>query len=434
MPPAAVRAQPRPLFSASRIVLGLLCLMYLLTYLDRVNVSTASAVFENELHLSKTQVGFVFSAFAYPYLVFQIIGGYLGDRFGPRRVLTLCSLVWAGATILTGVAGGFAGMVLARLLLGFGEGATFPAATSAMASWTKPGDRGLAQGVTHASARVGNALTPPVIVALMAWIGWRGSFVATGLLSLLWVAAWWAYYRDNPARHAGVTPAELAALPPFIDYRARRRNPVPWGPLFVRMLPVTFVYFCYGWTLWLFLGWLPQYIRNQHHLDLKNSAFFAMGIFLAGVAGDLLGGWLSDRIFRRTGNLQWARRNLVVIFFLSSFACMVPLFLTANLTLLTLSLSGAFFFAEMTIGPMWSIPMDIAPHFAGSASGIMNSGSALAAILSPVVFGFIIDRTGNWSLPFLGSMGRFLAGAVAAFWMRPERTFALDDIAISAAS
>ena len=104
----------------------LLCAMYFLTYIDRVNVSTASSVFEKELGLNKTQVGFVFSAFAYPYLVFQIIGGYLGDRFGPRRVLTLCSVIWAGATVLTGLVNGFAAMVAARLLLGLGEGATFP--------------------------------------------------------------------------------------------------------------------------------------------------------------------------------------------------------------------------------------------------------------------------------------------------------------------
>ena len=191
------------------------------------------------------------------------------------------------------------------------------------------------------------------------------------------------------------------------------------------------MYFCYGWTLWLFLAWLPQYIRNQHHLDLKDSALFSMGIFFAGVVGDSLGGYLSDRIYRKTGSLKKARRNLVVTFFLCSFVCMIPLFYTDNLNLLALCLSGAFFFAEMTIGPMWSIPMDIAPHFAGSASGIMNTGSALAAILSPVVFGFVIDRTHNWSLPFLGSMGLFLVGSIAAFWMKPEEAFAHDAAAMA---
>ncbi len=401
----------------------LLCAMYFLTYIDRVNVSTASSVFEKELGLNKTQVGFVFSAFAYPYLVFQIIGGYLGDRFGPRRVLTLCSVIWAGATVLTGLVNGFAAMVAARLLLGLGEGATFPTATSALSAWSEPTDRGFVQGVTHACARIGNSLAPPLIVALIAWTSWRGSFIIMGLAGLFWVVAWYLYYRDDPAEHPAITRQELADLPALPDRAGPGRPAVPWGPLIRRMLPVTFVYFCYGWTLWLFLSWVPQYFKNQLHLDLKASALFSMAVFAAGVVGDTLGGMVSDRLLRRTKNLLVARRNLVVLWFLCSLACMIPLLFARSLPVLTLSLSAAFFFAEMSVGPMWSIPMDIAPAFSGSASGIMNSGSALAAILSPVVFGVIIDRTHNWSLPFLGSMALFFVGAIVAFAMKPHEAF-----------
>ena len=186
------------------------------------------------------------------------------------------------------------------------------------------------------------------------------------------------------------------------------------------MLPVTFVYFCYGWTLWLYLSWLPQYFKNRYSLELKDSALFATGVFFAGVIGDALGGVVSDLILRKTRDLQMARRNLVIICFLGSLVCMIPLFLTRNLTILAICLAAAFFFAEMTIGPMWAIPMDIAPRYAGSASGIMNCGSALAAILSPVTFGYIIDRTQNWELPFIGSMGLFAVGSIVAFWMKPD--------------
>jgi MFS family permease len=420
--PTAANSRVRP-FSASNVVLFLLCLMYLLTYIDRVNVSTASNVFEKEFNLDKTQVGFIFSAFAYPYLLFQIIGGYLGDRFGPRKVLTVCSLIWAGATILTGLVNGFTAMIFARVLLGFGEGATFPTATSAMSAWTRPADRGFAQGIAHAASRIGNSLAPPLVVAIMFLTGWRGSFIVLGIASCVWVFAWYLAFRDNPADHPRITPRELAVLPEYADPATRRRNPVPWGPLFVRMLPVTFVYFCYGWTLWLFLSWLPQYFKNQYSLDLKDSALFATAVFFAGVIGDGLGGVVTDFVLRKTGDLKQARRNLVIIFFLCSLLCMVPLFLTKDLTTLAISLACAFFFAEMTIGPMWATPMDIAPRYSGSASGIMNSGSALAAILSPIVFGFIIDCTHNWSLPFLGSMGLFIAGSVVAFWMKPDEAF-----------
>ncbi|MBV9657388.1 MAG: MFS transporter [Verrucomicrobia bacterium] len=419
------------LLSAPNLVMFLLGLMYLLTYIDRVNVSTASNVFEKELHLDKTQVGLVFSAFAYPYLIFQIVGGYLGDRFGPRRVLTICSLIWAGATILTGLVGGLYTMLAARVLLGIGEGATFPTATSAMSNWTRPADRGFAQGFTHAFARIGNSLTPPLIVLLMAWIGtlgysgWRGSFVVMGLISLLWVLLWFYYFRDDPAQHSGIRPEELAQLPPYVDKATRLRNPVPWGPLFRRMLPVIFVYFCYGWILWLFLSWIPQYFKNQQHLDLKQSALFSMGVFFAGVVGDTLGGIVSDHRLRKTGDRVKSRSHLVSIFFLCALACIAPLLLTSNLNVIALALAGAFFFAEMTIGPMWSIPMDIAPKFSGSASGFMNSGSALAAILSPTVAGLLIDKTGNWNLPFYLTMALLLIGAIAAFWMHPDEAFTI---------
>src|SRR5476651_1870404 len=148
-------------------VLALLCLMYFITYVDRVNVSTASIDFGKEFNLSKTEIGFVFSAFAYPYLLFQIIGGWVGDRFGPRRTLTVCSIIWAGATILTGLATGLVTMLIARVLLGLGEGATFPTATRAMSNWSPPDRRGFAQGITHAFARIGNAITPPIVTWLM---------------------------------------------------------------------------------------------------------------------------------------------------------------------------------------------------------------------------------------------------------------------------
>src|SRR6478672_2426341 len=202
-------------FRPTTVVLGLLCLMYGITYIDRVNVSTASAVFGKELHLSNTQVGLVFSAFGYPYLVFQIIGGWVGDRFGARRTLTISALIWAGATVLTGMASSLSFLLVARLLLGFGEGATFPTATRAMSDWVPKNKRAFVQGITHSSARLGNALTPPVVAWLIASRGWRFSFYVLAIVSFAWVAVWWFYYRDDPAAHPDITDAELKPLPNY---------------------------------------------------------------------------------------------------------------------------------------------------------------------------------------------------------------------------
>jgi MFS family permease len=394
--------------------------MYGLTYIDRVNVGTAATVFQHELHLSNTQVGLVFSAFAYPYLIFQIIGGWVSDRFGARRALTLSAIIWASATILTGLAGGLAAMLCARVMLGFGEGATFPSATRAMSDWTPAGKRAFAQGITHAFSRVGNALTPPLVVWLIALVSWRGSFFVLGTVSMAWAIVWALYFRDNPADHAFITPRELSSLPPYATHTEKKKIPVPWLPLARRMVPVTAVYFCYGWTLWLYLAWIPQFFLHSYSLNLKKSAIFSSGVFFAGVLGDTLGGLASDRVFQRTGSRNKARRNLVVFGFLCSLASMLPIIFMHRLNLAAICLSSAFFFAEFTIGPMWAIPMDIAPQFSGSASGLMNTGSALAAILSPLVFGFVIDKTGNWELPFLGSIGLLFLGSIMAFWMKPD--------------
>jgi len=221
-----------------------------------------------------------------------------------------------------------------------------------MQYWTPPTRRGFAQGLTHAFARLGNAVT---------------------LISRMW--------------------------------------------------PVTLTYFCYGWTLWLYLNWLPLFFKTNFSLDIKTSAFFASGVFFAGVVGDTLGGVISDRLLHRTGNVRFARLSVTIAGFLGAFVSMLPLQRVYDVTQVAACLSSGFFFAELVIGPMWAIPMDIASKYSGTAAGLMNTGSAFAAIVSPLVAGYVIDVTGNWYLPFLMSMGLLLLGAGSALLMHPERSF-----------
>jgi MFS family permease len=405
---------------ATHVVLGMLCVMYFITYVDRVNIGTAASEIQKELHLSNTQLGLVFSAFAYPYLLFQVIGGWVGDHFGPRRTLFWCGLIWALSTIMTGFVTGIVTLFIARVALGFGEGATFPTATRAMQYWTPAGMRGFAQGLTHSFARLGNAVTPPLIAALMAWLTWRGSFIALGLVSLIWGVIWVLYFRNEPREHPSITEEELASLPPR---PTGPRPQVPWGPLVRRMWPVTLTYFCYGWCLWLYLNWLPLFFKNTYSLDIKSSALFASGVFFAGVVGDSVGGILSDHILKRTGRVRLARLSVIVAGFAGALLSLLPIIFTHDITLVALCLSSGFFFAEIIIGPIWSVPMDIAPKYSGTASGLMNSGSALAAIVSPLVAGYVIDVTGNWYLPFLMTIGLLLLGGFCAFLMHPETPF-----------
>ncbi|WP_027348695.1 MFS transporter [Halotalea alkalilenta] len=407
---------------ATSMVLVMLCLMYFITYVDRVNVSTAAGQFSAELGLTNTQLGFIFSAFAYPYLVFQFIGGWVSDRFGAKRTLIVCAFIWATATVLTGLAGGFLSLVAARMLLGLGEGATFPAATSAMSAWVAKDKRGFAQGVTHSAARLGNAMAPMIVAALMTAYDWRFSFYLLGGLSFGWIVLWYATYTEKPADHPRITQQELDSLPPPKPARGPDA-PGTWMRLFRRMLPVSSVYFCYNWILWLMLSWIPMYFMHNYQLNIKDAVLYTSGVFFAGVLGDLLGGVLSDRILRRTGNLKLARSYLVAVCMGLTGLSLIPVLLFQEPMYSLLFLGLALFFNEMIVGPMWAVPMDIANDRAGTASGIMNGTAATATIISPVLAGYLIDQTGNWSLPFLVSIGVLACGVLLTFTMKPQRAF-----------
>ena len=407
-------------FRPPQVVLGLLALLYLILFVNRVNISTAAPLMKVDLHLSNTQLGLAFSAFAIPYAFFQLIGGWIGDKFGPRLTLSMCCAMVCACTILTGAAGGFAALFALRLALGFGEGAAFPTATRAMSNWTPVGSWGFAQGITHSFARIGNALTPPLMAGLLVFLSWRAAFVLLGFVSLLWLAAWAFYFRNEPREHPGMNESDLAALPA----RAPASRPaIPWLRLARRILPVTIVDFCYGWTLWLFLSWIPAFFFENYHLNLQSSAMFSAGVLFAGVVGDTVGGVISDRLLHKTGSLVVARRSVLVAGFLGGFVFLLPVVLIHNLTVAAVCLSLAFFFAELIVAPIWAVPMDIAPRYAGTASGMMNFGFGVAGLISPSSFGYLVDRTGSWVFPFIASIVLLLLGAVLASRLRPDLPF-----------
>jgi MFS family permease len=292
-----------------------------------------------------------------------------------------------------------------------------------MRSWLSPSRYGFAQGITHSFSRLGVTVTPPIVLFLILFVGWRGAFVAVGLISLVWVVVWGWYFRDDPREHPSITEAEIAVLPAYQASGKDEKRIVPWWALVCRIWPVTLTYFCYGWSLWLYLNWIPLFFLNNHGLDIKNTAIFAASVFFAGFVGDAAGGILSDTIYRRTNNVKLARLSVIVLGFLGTLISLTPLIFTRDVTLVVLSLSAGFFFAELIIGPIWAVPMDIAPKYASTAAGLMNVGSAGAAIVSPLVTGYILDVTDNWELPFFILMGFLLLGTVMAFQMHPDRPF-----------
>ena len=401
------------------VILFVLCLMYFIAYIDRVNISVAGPTMRKELGLTPTELGLIFSAFAYPYAAMQIVGGWMSDRFGPRLVLAVLSLLWATATILTGVSWSVASLVAFRILVGVGEGGAFPAATRAFASWLPVRERGFAQGITHSFARLGGALTPPIVLAIVARYGWREAFYVLGAASLAWTAVWVASFRNTPDEHPWITGSELAAISAGGESTRAARGPTPWRQIVSRMWLVTVVDFCYGWSLWVFLTWLPSYLSDARGFRLDQIALMTTLPLLGGVVGDTLGGVISDIIFRRTGKLRLARRTLLVVGLGGAFVFILPAIVTGSALGAVYLLAAAFFFLELTNAVLWTLPLDIAGQYAGTAGGIMNTGFGVAGMISPVVFGVLIQRTGHYELPFFISAGLLLVGALCSLGIDP---------------
>jgi len=401
-------------------VLAILCGMYFLYFVDRTNFAIAGPVMQADLGLGNTDLGILFAAFGIPYALLQPLGGAVGDRLGPRLTLGLCAVIVCVATAWVGAATGMVSLFAARLLLGIGEGSGFPTATRAMSAWTPRGRWGFAQGITHTFSRVGNAATSLIVVGLIAVSSWRVSFFVLGAATLIWVVIWLWYFRDDPRSHPSMTPEIAARLAPS----ARAARPaIPWLALARHIAPVTMVDFCYGWFLVVFQTWIPSYFMQNYGLNLGKTALFSTAVLFAGVIGDTFGGILSDTLLHRTQNVVLARRGVIILGFLGACAFMIPVVLTADLTTATICLALAFFFAELIVAPIWAVPMDIAPGYAGTASGMMNFGFGLASIVSPMFFGYTIERTRNWTLAFSVSIALLLLGAALASRLRPDRPF-----------
>lgn len=397
---------------------GILCAMYAIFYLDRVNISQSASFIQKEFSLSNTELGLIFSAFSWSYLAGQLSGGWLAYRFGGRRILLFCALVVGLGTIASGLVGGLVTLFAARLAVGIGEGPAFPSATHAMRSWYPARLFGWIQGVTHSFARLGGAIAPPLVAALILLDGWRLSFYVCGAMSLIWGLIWLLFYRDNPFEHPLLTAAEADELE--APKPTNRDGKTPFKALIRRIWPATVVEFCYGWTLWVFSSWLPLYFMNHHNQDLKRSALFSGLLIGGGMIGDTVGGLLTDRLAVRTGNRRLARCGVMFVGMLGGGCFMLPTLFMTDLYWVVLLLALSFFCVELVVAPMWAVCMDITPLYAGIATSMMTLGFGLSGIISPIVFGWLIDLTGNWNIPFITAVVILFVGAALVWLIRPD--------------
>lgn len=408
--------------SVGQQIFALLCLNAAVMYIDRSNLSIAAPLMQKELGLSNVSLGAAFAAFSVTYACCSIIGGRVGDLIGTRRGLTLCGLLWAVGTFSTGLVGGLLTLALARFLVGIGEAAVYPISAATIGKWIRSDRRGVAQGVLHGCGRLGAAVAPVAVTALVVMASWRWAFIVLGGVSLVVTLVLWTFLRDDPRLHPRVTAEELAALghdaKPADSVVASRPPPLDWSKFVSRVWRVTVVSFCYGWFSWFLLSWMPLYFTYVHGLDLKKVAVFATLVLIFGVIGNVGGGYATDWWLRRTGSLQRARREVILVAFTGALLSIIPLLLTSNLAIDTLALSLGYCCIEMTNAPIWMLGMDVLPSHAATSTATGNTGFATAGAVSPLVVGWLLDKTGSWNGVFLVSIAVLFVGAIIVLQIR----------------
>ena len=403
------------------------------SYLDRVNISIAGSSIASEYHLSKVQLGWVFSAFFWGYALFQTFGGWLADRFGPRRVLTVGVVWWGAFTALTAavspkLAGAVVLFVIVRFLLGAGEAIIFPASNQFISRWIPTQERGFANGLIFAGVGAGASSAPTLVTYIMLHYGWRWSFWLSALVGLLVGVVWYLAGRDTPESHRLVSKAELAYIQKGRSVQAAsvdaREGKIPWPRILQSkdVWAVTLSYFCYGYVAAIFFTWFYAYLGEVRHLDLKNTAYYSTLPPIAMVACSLLGGVINDRLSlargKRAGRCGVGAFGLIlasILLVLGSRAASAPL---ASLVLA--GGAGALYLAQSSY---WSVTADIAGRSAGSVSGFMNMGAQLGSAVTALLTPFIAVHIG-WTYSFLAAATLSALGAFAWLFVDPSRHLA----------
>jgi sugar phosphate permease len=294
-----------------------------------------------------------------------------------------------------------------------GEAGAFPIATRSLSRWMLPSERGFAQGITHAGSRLGGALTPVIVVYLIAHYGWRAPFYIFAVLGLLWAGVWFWFYRDSPNQHRLVNAGERELIANALGNSANRSKIVPWRRILTspQMWLLSAMYFCYGYDIGIFLTWFPKYLHAERHFELQEMGLYASLPLLAGVAGDICGGWFSDLALKRTGNLKFARRVVAIPGFLIA-AITIPLACFTTDPLVSVGCFAiAVFGIELTVGVSWAVTLDIGGEYAGSVSAVMNTFGNIGAAIAAAMTGYIVNASG-WAAAFFVLAGYSIVAAV----------------------
>ncbi|MBS1826346.1 MAG: MFS transporter [Acidobacteria bacterium] len=399
---------------------GLLLIVVTLTFIDRFNMNVAAKHIQQEFALSDIEIGSLLSAFVLGYAVFQVPGGWIGDRLGPRLVLTGAILWWSLFTAFTALGYSVASFWIIRFLIGVGESPALPCTNKMIGRWMAVSERARGSSLFLVAVGTGGAFTPPLIAWCMTTWGWRVSFLACGALGLAVAALWHWQSTEHPNQHPGVNAEELTHIQAFRTPVANP-GPFPWRRLFASTsIPALIVAnFLLGYVTYIFYTWFFLYLVNIRKLPVMAGSYWSTVPFLAILIGAPIGGYLSDRMVRQLGQ-PWGRRVPVVIAAFASCA----LFFTGSRLENPYHAIGLLAFAagcnSIAAVSSWTLPNDLSDRYAATLAGVLNTSTNLGGALSPLLTPYIANRY-SW-VAALDVAAAFMI-FVGLLWMlvHPER-------------
>ena len=395
-----------------------------INYVDRANLSVAAPSIQKEFGLSSTAMGWVLGAFFWTYAAFQMPSGWFIDKVGARIAYAVAVVWWSLFTAACALSRGFGSLFGFRLLLGAGEAPAYPCNAKVVSEWFPRSERAFATSIFDSGARVGTALSLPIVTAIIGLFGWRMSFVITGALGFVWTVFWLRMYKQ-PRNHPSVSPAELAHIESDQPTETQDSDaaPVRWRDLFRHrtIWGMMLGFFCLNFVIYFFITWFPTYLVKERGFTVIKMGFYGMIPALTAVPMGYLGGLTSDRLVKSGMKLTWARKiPLVGGMVVSSSIALAVMAPSAGwaLALLALSYSGLAFAGAS----VWSLPADVAPSrkYVGTIGGIQNFASNLAGISITTFVGVMLQKTGGFLVPLLVAGGFSLLGAFSYLVIVPE--------------
>jgi ACS family D-galactonate transporter-like MFS transporter len=409
------------------VIASLLGFGVLVNYFDRVNVSVSQDALHASFGITTVQFGYLLSAYSWSYALMQIPSGFLLDRFGVRKIGRISTLLWSAACFCSAGAFGIRSFFASRLLLGVGEAPTFPGSAKAVGYWFPRSERSLATAFFDAAAKLGPAVGVPLIGLLLLHYGWRWSFAATGIISFVYFLAFTLFYR-NPSEDKRLTAAERqfivaggAHVEALRDATQPAKRKVPFAHMLrqKKVIGLVLGFGSYNYTFYLLLTWLPSYLTNSLGVDLRHSVLYTSIPWAVGTLTDFfVGGWLVNVLIHRGWDASRVRQTVLVVGTSLGLGIFGAVYAhTPAVAVFWISVSMGGLSAASPVG--WSIPALIAPERGvGTLGGIMNSCNQLAAIVAPIVTGYIADRTHSFAWAFATAAAILVLGIAAyIFWL-----------------